>query len=75
MAKIYKVSVFITDYNDDYQNVDHFQSELQERLEETLWAGVDHLEVQESDEFEWDDDLEVNKTTATKEAFEEYFKK
>ncbi len=74
MAKVYKVALYIIDYDEMYQDRKHLQSGLKEQLG-NLWVGVDHLEIEESEEFEWDDDLVINKTNAKKEEFEAYFNK
>ena len=73
MAKIYKVSLYLTDYNDEYSDKEHMESDLKENLE-NLWVGVDCLEAQESIEFEFDDELTINKVNATKEDFEVFFR-
>lgn len=73
MAKIYKVSLYITDYNEEYKDGEHLKSELTDCIYDELWAGVDQFEVEESEKFEWDDDLAINKINAKKEDFEAYF--
>jgi len=69
LAKIYKVSAYLIDYNDEYYD----KFELSEKLED-LCVGLDCLEIQESENFEWDDELLINKIDAEKEDFEVYFK-
>ena len=73
MAKVYKATLYVTDYNEEYQDGEHLKLGLQEHLDD-LWVGVDHLEIQESNEFEWDDELAINKVDASKEDYEVYFK-
>lgn len=72
MTKIYKVSFYATDINDEYYNNEHFLSHLKEQLW-NLDAPIDFLKIEESKEFEWDDDLKINKINATVEDFEKYF--
>lgn len=72
MAKVYKVSLYITDYNDEYRDGEHLKSNLKEHIDD-LWVGVNHLKIQESYEFEFDDELPINKINASEEDFEAYF--
>jgi len=74
MAKIYKVSLYLTDYNDEYHDKEHMEVYLNEHIKK-LWVGVSCLEAQESIEFEFDDELTINKVSATKEDYEVFFKK
>lgn len=74
MAKVYKVSLYITDHDNEYRDKEHLQANLKECLYD-LWIGIDHLEIKESKEFEWNDDLVINKTNASKEDFEIYLQK
>lgn len=73
MAKIYKLSFYITDYNEEYEDREHLKYNLIDHIDH-LGVGTDHLEIQESEEFEWDDDLIINKIDSGKEDFEVYFK-
>lgn len=73
MAKIYKAQIYLTDYNDEIQDLEDLKEDLKD-LGDYLWIGVDIGEIKESKEFEWDDDLKINSTDATIADFEEYFK-
>lgn len=73
MAKIYRVSLYLTDYNDEYYDKEHMEEYLREHIGK-LWVGVNCLEAQESIEFEFDDELTINKVSATKEDFEVFFR-
>lgn len=73
MARVYKVSFYVADYNDHYGAGEMFKENLEVQLEH-MDVLAKHVEVEESEEFEWEDDLAINKTKATKKDFQEYFK-
>jgi hypothetical protein len=64
--------MFVSDANGDMHNAEYLKEQL-EQVADRLWVSFEHVEVEESEEFEWDDDLKINKTNATVEDFEEYF--
>ncbi|MCY8408978.1 hypothetical protein [Bacillus haynesii] len=72
MTKVYKVEFYVSEMNDELRS--------SEDVEEVLkWAfrsrGRTHIaSIQESKEFEWDDDLPINKVDATTEDHEKFFK-
>lgn len=73
MAKVYKATIYITDYNDDIADLDY----LKQKLEDTglgAWMSVKVAEAKESEEFEWDDELLINKRDAEADDFEAYLK-
>lgn len=77
MPKVYKVEMYIVDVHGDY---DHLTNEdMVEEIEHQVDVRMDvmtHVEsVESSKEFEWDDDLAINKTNATKEDYEAHLKK
>ncbi|MCI3197764.1 hypothetical protein GXP75_19250 [Bacillus sp. HU-1818] len=74
MAKVYKAEFYIADINDEFQGI----NDIKEKIEEspTFRSAYVHVaDVKESAEFEWDDDLKINRIAATTEDYEEYFKK
>lgn len=73
MAKIYKVSFYAVDMNDEYSNRKQFESAFEYALYD-LDVEVEHLEIVDSEEFEWNDDLEINMNNCLVEEFEKYFK-
>ncbi|AMO25831.1 hypothetical protein Blue_008 [Bacillus phage Deep Blue] len=77
MAKVYKVEMYIVDANGDYDFLDN--EEMVEEIEHQVDVRMDVMShvtsVQSSKEFEWDDDLAVNKTNATIEDYEAQLKK
>lgn len=74
MARVYKVSFYLTDYNEEFHNdVDLLKMKIQETVE-GMWIGVSHLKLNESEKFEWDDELKINMIDSTEEDFEKYFK-
>lgn len=69
MAVVHKVSMYVTDIEGD------------SIIENLIKSGLDRydlypkfIKVESSEEFEWDDDLPINKINSTKEDFERYFK-
>jgi len=69
MAKVHKVTMFVTDIEGD--------SDLDDLIEHGLRSYdlyPKFIKVESSKEFEWDDDLEINKVNGKKEDFEDYFK-
>jgi hypothetical protein len=74
MAKIYKVEFYFTDMNDEFENGEHFKGELK-KLCYGLDGMTDLINIKESEEFEWDDELLINKSDATKEDYEVYLNK
>ena len=75
VAKVYKVSLYITDANDDYTGREKYLKDDLEEQVEKLWVQTNHLKIVESEEFEWDDDLTINSTDAVAEDYEAYFNK
>lgn len=72
MAKVYKATIYISDYNSEIDGLEDLEELIDSRL--GVWMRVHVAETKESEEFEFEDDLEINKTNATTEDFEEYVK-
>ena len=68
MAKVHKVSMFITDI-EGYSDVEDLINQCLRQYD----LSPNHIKVESSDEFEWDDDLPINKIYSTKEDYEKYF--
>lgn len=73
MAKVTKLEVYIVDYADEYQDAEHFIGELKELIRDQMWVQVSIGEIKESEVFEWNDDLKINRTDSTIEDLEAYF--
>lgn len=71
MAKVYKVEMYITDVNEEFHNTYHIRPYIEDWHR---WVATKVANIQESVEFEWEDDLKINKVDASIEDFEEYFK-
>ncbi|QQO40991.1 hypothetical protein 015DV002_34 [Bacillus phage 015DV002] len=74
MTKIFKVELYIVDRDEriyDTEGVDHVAEVIDDMFESRTAVSY----VEESRDFEWDDDLPINLVEAPLEAFEEYFKK
>lgn len=68
MAKVHKVTMFVPDIEGDSD------------IEDLIVCGLhmydlypQFIKIDSSEEFEWDDDLAINKNDGTKEDFEAYF--
>ena len=70
MAKVFRVSMYITDVSGMYQDKKYLENELQ--FDDAFTTFV---EIEESEEFEWEDEIKINYSNATREDFEAYFKK
>lgn len=75
MAKVYKFTTFIVDPNDDYtfypkERVAEIMADRMESLGQLIHVS----DIQESGEFEWDDNLKINNVAATNEDFDAYLK-
>lgn len=77
MAKVYKVEMYIVDANGEYDFVN--DEDMKEEIEHQVDVRMDVMSlvtsVKSSDEFGWDDDLDINKEGATAEQHEAYLKK
>ena len=66
MSKVHRVSFYIADVNDEWEASD-IDCVLSNKF------NAEFVKVESSEEFEWDDDLEINKVDNTKEDFDKYF--
>lgn len=67
MATVHKVTFYIVDANDEY-NENDISCILDNKFNSSL------VDVESSEEFEWDDDLEINMCNCKKEEFDKYLK-
>lgn len=74
MAKMFKAEVYFTDSTD---GIPITKSELEQEIHSTgRWGIISHISnIEESDEFEWNDDLAINSIHTTTKDHEKYFKK
>ncbi|MGF9745661.1 hypothetical protein ABEX05_00040 [Bacillus velezensis] len=73
MAKVYKAEFYITDVNGNLQNIEDIKGGIEE-APAFRWTIVHVADVKESAEFEWDDDLKINRIEATTEDYEAYIR-
>ena len=73
MARVYKVEMYVIDSNDEIQNENHLV-EMIDQSNTLKWVSTKVSDVQKSMEFEWDDDLAINKTHPYVDDLEEYLK-
>lgn len=76
MAKVYKVTMYLPDPNGyyDLHDTEHFQSELESGLQRVLDISPVIADIQESEVFEWHDDLKINGMSSSFDDYEEYIK-
>lgn len=72
MAKIYKVTTYIIDSNDEIRDLGYLEDYVKDRL--GSWVTVKVADSKESEEFEWQDELKINSIYSISEDYEEYFK-
>lgn len=77
MPTIRKMTVYVIDYNADYEEREEMISEDIEEAIKDLNLMVHVGEVEESERFIWrpGEDLAIGRRDATDEDFEKYFKK
>lgn len=71
MAKLFKVSTYIVDYNDDFDkaNIEEYLTYATERF-----FNLNHIKVAEADLGEWYDECPLNYIDCPEAEFEKYFK-
>lgn len=71
MAKLFKVTTYIVDYNDEFDasNVEEYLIYATQR-----WFNLRHTQIADADLGEWDDDHPLNYINCPKAEFEKYFK-
>jgi aspartyl/asparaginyl-tRNA synthetase len=68
-AKVYKAEIYIVDVDNEFRNFDDILNEM----ERTVDFSISAFNVKESDEIDWYDEIDLNKTNCTKETFDKYF--
>jgi hypothetical protein len=69
MAKIHKLTLFIVDANDVYDDIEYIISDSQLSTD-LSFTPYDSKSVS----FEWEDELEINYSDCAREEYEKYFK-
>lgn len=69
MAKIHKITMYVVDANDRYWDTDDLIEDMMYMTESVLGAPPEL----ETKEFEWDDDVIVNRQDCTREQCEEFY--
>lgn len=74
MTKVFKVTSFITAFEADgsAREIEDIETAFKERL--GYLGLVEVVNIEDSDVFEWDDDLEINKTNAHPSEYQKYIK-
>lgn len=73
MARVYKVVMYVIDANEEMQDENHLV-EMIDQSNTLSWVSTKVSDVQKSEEFEWDDDLSINKMYPEVDDLEEYLK-
>ncbi|MFK7678721.1 hypothetical protein ACI3ER_11825 [Bacillus sp. Wb] len=73
MAKAYKAEIYIVDSEEDIHDSDQLKTELK-KFGSRLWVDLQIASIEESEEFEWHDDLRINHRDATIGDYKAYFK-
>lgn len=75
MTKIYKATLYLVDVNEQIHSKEDFIKNVEFDFERSYIDGRFELfEASESDEFQWEEDSNINKTNVSIQDFEEYFK-
>ena len=69
MAKIHKVELYLLDINEDFDDVD----DIMVYMTYAKSAPSIHVVRSESKEFEWDDDVVINKWRCSTEQYNKFF--
>ena len=69
MAHIHKVELYFVDVNENFETLD----DLVSYIENQKYAASVCIVKSESKSFEWDDDVVVNKCSATSEDYNSFF--
>lgn len=72
MARVYKFEGYIVDVNEDFKDVYDFLSYLNNRLR---YGHVTTFNDKTSEDFEWYDEIPINKYGCNQEDFEKFFQK
>jgi hypothetical protein len=72
VAKIYKMTLFVVDPNDDYSEfeTDSLVSDIELGLTGNIIVGAFDIKDKV---FEWNNNLEINKIDCARDAYEKYF--
>jgi hypothetical protein len=70
MAKVFKAELYVVDINGDYVSFDEIQYDLERFLSND--SIVFTFGVKESEEFEWDDDIDLNYNNCSQENCDRY---
>ena len=73
MAKVFKISTYVVDYNDEFNNNESFMNYL-EYITQHDGIFFSHSQIASADIGEWHDDHPLNWRCCPKEEYEKYFK-
>lgn len=70
MSKLHKLEMYIVDANGMFNSIDDILNYLDFKISDLSFV----LSKSKTSEFEWNDDLKINKVDCTIQDYEEYFK-
>lgn len=70
MSKLHKLEMYIVDSSDMFNSIEDIMNYLDFKTHDLFFE----LSKSKTSEFEWDDDLKINKNNCTIQDYEEYFK-
>ena len=70
MSRIYKATIYCADVNDEFNGVEQFLSEIERKMD----ISMQSYDVKQSEDFEWEDDLDINQRDCTREDYDVYLK-
>jgi hypothetical protein len=73
MAKAYKAEIYIVDSEEDIQDLDQLKTEFK-KFGSRLWVDLQVATIEESEKFEWEENLRINQRDANIEDYKAYFK-
>jgi hypothetical protein len=71
MAKLFKISAYIVDYNDEFETSSDLKDYLIWRTQNHI--TLNHISIQTADIGEWDDDHPLNRCACPKSEHDKYF--
>lgn len=71
MAKLYKVEMYVVDFRDEYNNIGAILTDAEDALDGVF---IRVASTQGKNIPDWNDDIDINKSDASIEVFDAYFK-
>ena len=69
MAKLHKLELYVTDYNDKYYNIEHLLTDIENKLDDVFVNCFNKDMVK----LDWHDDIDLNYKIDDRQVCEKYF--